>query len=223
MDNGSRITVMPIRQTSEARPLEASVSPQAKIEQSLNLPNILTFSRILLVPVYIVLFYDPTPTRAIAAAGVFGVAALTDLLDGYLARRRAQITTIGRLLDPIADKLLVLAGLVLLVQFHRIEAWIAIAMIAREIGVTGIRAIGAAEGIIVQAGTLGKYKVVLQIIAIILLTLEGAVFLPFVSLSALGMVALYLALGFSIISGIQYAVDIWKAFLRTGLLTKKEG
>lgn len=213
---------MQTRQTSEARPLESSVSTQAKIEQSLNLPNILTFSRILLVPVYIAIFYDPTPSRAIAAAGVFGIAALTDLLDGYLARKRSQITTIGRLLDPIADKLLVLAGLVLLVQYHRIEAWIAIAMVSREIGVTGIRAIAAAEGVIVPAGTLGKYKVVLQIIAIIILTLQGAVVLPFVSLSALGILALYLALAFSIISGIQYTVDIWQAFLRKGILAKKD-
>ena len=198
------------------------MSPQVKFEQSLNLPNILTFSRILLVPVYIAIFYDPTPSRAIAAAGVFGIAALTDLLDGYLARKRSQITTIGRLLDPIADKLLVLAGLVLLVQYHRIEAWIAIAMVSREIGVTGIRAIAAAEGVIVPAGTLGKYKVVLQIIAIIILTLQGAVVLPFVSLSVLGILALYLALAFSIISGIQYTVDIWQAFLRKGILAKKD-
>ena len=213
---------MPTRQASETPTLKAAGSPQMHLQQSMNLPNILTFSRILLVPVYILIFSDPTPTRSIAAAAVFGLAALTDLLDGYLARRRAQITTIGRLLDPIADKLLVLAGLVLLVQYHRIEAWIAIAMIAREIGVTGIRAIAAAEGIIVPAGTLGKYKVVLQIVAIILLTLEGAMVLPFVSLTTLGIIALYLALGFSAISGIGYAVDIWQAFLRTGILTKKD-
>ena len=174
------------------------------------------------MPVYVLIFANPTPSRAIAAAAVFGLAALTDLLDGYLARRRAQITTIGRLLDPIADKFLVIAGLVLLVQIHRIEAWIAIVMIAREIGVTGIRAIAAAEGVIVPAGILGKYKVVLQVIAIILLTLEGAMVLPFISLTALGTVALYLALGFSVISGIQYGMDIWKAFLRSGILTKKD-
>ncbi len=214
---------MTIRQTSEARPLKPIPSPESQVEQSLNLPNILTFTRILLVPVYIYIFSDPTPARAILAAGVFGLAALTDLLDGYLARKRAQITTIGRLLDPIADKFLVVAGLVLLVQFHRIEAWIAIAMIAREIGVTGIRAIAAAEGIIVPAGTLGKFKVVLQVVAIIMLTLEGAMVLPFISLSLWGTVALYLALGFSLISGVQYAVDIWQDFLRKGLLDKRGG
>ena len=214
---------MSIRQTSEARTLKPVASPQAHVEQSLNLPNILTFTRILLVPVYIFIFSDTTPGRAIIAAGVFGLAALTDLLDGYLARKRAQITTIGRLLDPIADKVLVVAGLVLLVQYQRIEAWIAIVLISREIGVTGIRAIAAAEGIIVPAGALGKFKVVLQVAAIIMLTLEGAVVLPFVSLSLWGTVALYLALGFSIISGVQYAVDIWQEFLRKGLLGKKNG
>ena len=85
----------------------------------------------------------------------------------------------GRLLDPIADKFLVISGLILLVQFQRVAAWLAIAMIVREIGVTGIRAIAATDGIIVPAGTLGKYKVVLQVVAILLLTLQEAIFLTF--------------------------------------------
>ena len=185
-------------------------------EQSLNLPNILTFTRILLVPLYIVLFSDQSPERAMAAAAVFGIAAFTDLLDGYLARKHAQVTTIGRLLDPIADKFLVIAGLVLLVQVQKIEAWIAITMIAREIGVTGLRAIAAAEGIIVPAGVAGKYKVVLQVTAIILLTLEGALQVPILSLNTLGFMALIGALVLSVVSGIQYAIEIWQAFKKIG-------
>jgi len=213
---------MPTHQPRKVRPFPLASSSRSSIEQSINLPNILTFSRILLVPVYIGLFYEPTPGRSIAAAAVFGIAAFTDLLDGYLARRRSQITTIGRLLDPIADKFLVIAGLILLVQFQRIEAWIAIALIAREIGVTGLRAIAAAEGIVIPAGIIGKYKVVLQILAILMLTLEGAILLPFSSWATMGTFALYLALGFSIFSGIQYSVDTWRAFLHKGPPTRKD-
>ena len=108
---------------------------------NINLPNFLTVVRILLIPVFVVLFSDPTPDRSLAAAVVFVVAAVTDLLDGYLARRHSQITRLGRLLDPIADKLLVLSGLILLVQFDRVAAIVAILIIAREVAVTGVRAI----------------------------------------------------------------------------------
>ena len=189
-------------------------------EATFNLPNILTFSRILMVPVFIMLFSNPTVERSIAAACVFGLAALTDLLDGYFARRRAQVTTMGRLLDPIADKILVISGLILLVQFQRVAAWIAIAMIVREIGVTGIRAIAAADGIIVAAGTLGKYKVVLQVVAILLLTLQEAIFLPFVDFSLWGTAILYLALLLSILSAGQYLSEVWRKFLDKGIAEK---
>ena len=91
-------------------------------EHIFNLPNTLTILRILMVPIYVILFLEPTASRAIAAAVVFGLAALTDLLDGYLARRRGQVTQVGQLLDPIADKFLVISGLILLVQFQKIEA-----------------------------------------------------------------------------------------------------
>ena len=141
---------------TEAIKAKPQRGPNGVHVKTFNLPNILTFSRILLVPVYIVLFSNPTTNRSIAAACIFGIAALTDLLDGYFARRRAQVTTIGRLLDPIADKLLIVSGLILLVQFQRVEAWLAIAMILREVAVTGIRAIAAFEGIIVPSRTVGK-------------------------------------------------------------------
>ncbi len=122
------------------------VLKQADSIANLNLPNFLTVVRILLIPVFVVLFSDPTPDRSLAAAIVFVVAAVTDLLDGYLARRHSQITRLGRLLDPIADKLLVLSGLILLVQFDRVAAIVAILIIAREVAVTGVRAISAARG-----------------------------------------------------------------------------
>ncbi|NKB82660.1 MAG: CDP-diacylglycerol--glycerol-3-phosphate 3-phosphatidyltransferase [Nitrospirales bacterium] len=180
-----------------------------KWKGALNLPNLLTLSRIFLVPVFILTFSTPTVTRSWAAAFVFGVAALTDWFDGYLARRRAEVTTIGRLLDPIADKFLVVSGLILLVQFQRIAAWVAIIFIVREIVITGMRAIAATEGVVISAGSLGKYKVILQIFGILILILQDAVSLPFVSVSLLGNGFLYMALGFSLVSGAQYFARVF--------------
>lgn len=190
---------------------------EATVEDTFNLPNSLTILRILMVPIYVILFLEPTASRSIAAAVVFGLAALTDLLDGYLARRRGQVTQVGQLLDPIADKFLVISGLILLVQFQRIEAWIAIAFIVRDLGITGIRAIAASKGLIIAAGQFGKYKVVLQIIGIILLTLEGALVLPFIDFHSLGTGLLYFALMFSIVSAGQYVWEFWQSFMNKDL------
>ena len=115
-------------------PQPKAVTVNDRTERTFNLPNTLTFIRILLVPVYIGLFSTPTAGRSLWAAAVFGSAALTDWLDGYIARRRGQVTKIGRLFDPIADKFLVISGLVLLVQFQRVAAWLAIALIVRDLG-----------------------------------------------------------------------------------------
>jgi CDP-diacylglycerol--glycerol-3-phosphate 3-phosphatidyltransferase len=175
---------------------------------NVNLPNLLTISRMLLIPVFVVLFSTPTPMRSWAAALVFVVAAVTDLLDGYLARRRSQVTKLGRLLDPIADKLLVLSGLILLVQFQRVAALVAILMIAREVAVTGVRAIAANEGIVMSAETIGKYKMVLQVIAIVLLVLEKNLTVLWPHL--VGTMLLYVALGLALISGWQYLVTFWR-------------
>lgn len=193
-----------------------TVPVNKKVERTFNLPNALTFLRILLVPVYIGLFSTPTVERAVLAAVVFGVAALTDLLDGYIARQRAQVTKIGRLIDPLADKFLVISGLVLLVQFQRVEAWLAIALIVRDLAVTGVRAVAASRGLIIVAGTFGKYKVTLQIIAIILLTLEEAVSLSVLNLHLVGTVTLYVALIFSLVSAGQYLLEAWNEFSRRG-------
>ncbi len=199
-----------------AKTQSKSVPVNDQAERTFNLPNTLTFLRILLVPVYIGLFSTPTAVRSTSAAAVFGLAALTDWLDGYLARRRGQVTKIGRLFDPIADKFLVISGLVLLVQFQRIAAWLAIALIVRDLAVTGIRFVSASRGIIIAAGTLGKCKVVLQIIAIIILTLEGAVTMSTLNLHFVGTLTLQVALVFSIISGGQYIFEAWTEFSRKG-------
>lgn len=177
---------------------------------NVNLPNLLTLSRILLIPVFVLLFWTPTPGRSLAAAVVFVIAAVTDLLDGYLARRRSQVTKLGRLLDPIADKLLVLSGLILLVQFQRVAAVVAILIIAREVAVTGVRAIAASQGIVLSAETIGKYKMVAQVVAIVLLILEDGIVSAAWNLHLVGTLVLYAALALALISGGRYLLSFWR-------------
>ena len=193
---------------TEAYKLKSTQSPSAIAESFLNLPNSLTLSRILLIPVFVFLFSTPTAERSVAAALVFLIAALTDLLDGYLARRRGQITNLGKLLDPVADKLLVASGLILLVQYQRIEVWLVIVMIARELAVTGARTVAAKEGFVLPADSMGKVKVVCQVSGILCLILEETLILPFVSLHSIGMIVIYCALILSLISGGRYILEI---------------
>ena len=170
----------------------------------MNIPNLLTFLRILLIPVFTLLFLTPTPLRSIMAAIVFVVASLTDLLDGYLARRWGQITKLGKLLDPIADKLLILPALLLLVEFHRLSAWIAIVLIGRELVMTGLRAIASSEGIIITAERSGKYKLVIQVIAVVLLILDYRI--PYFDFRFWGTLLLWISMILSVFSAIQYAL-----------------
>jgi CDP-diacylglycerol--glycerol-3-phosphate 3-phosphatidyltransferase len=186
-------------------------------QESLNLPNLITLVRILLIPVFIGLFITPTPDRSLSAAVIFVVAAVTDMLDGYIARRTGQVTRLGKLLDPIADKLLVLSALILLVNVDRVSALIAILVIAREVAVTGIRAIAAGEGLIIAAETTGKYKMALQVVAIMLLILEGTRLAELGNLHLAGIVTLYLSLVLGYISGGQYVWSFWKQVVAKGL------
>src|ERR687887_852576 len=132
----------------------------------LNVPNALTVVRILLVPVVVVALLGDTPNGDTLAAIVFAVAAFTDGLDGYIARSRGSITTFGKLMDPIADKLLIIAPLVLLVQLERIAAWVAMVIIAREFAVTALRMVAVEQGVVIPASTLGKAKTITQVAAI---------------------------------------------------------
>lgn len=190
--------------------IKSSLSQCEGRETYLNLPNTLTLSRILVIPLFVFLFSSPTPEMSVAAAAVFLLAALTDLLDGYLARRRGQITNLGKLLDPVADKLLVASALILLVQFQRVEVWLAIVMIARELIVTGARTVAAKEGFVVPADSYGKLKVVCQISGILCLILEKVIRIPFFDLHIIGTVVLYIALAVALISGGRYLYEILK-------------
>jgi CDP-diacylglycerol--glycerol-3-phosphate 3-phosphatidyltransferase len=186
-------------------------------QESLNLPNFITLFRILLIPVFIILFITPTEDRSLSAAVIFIVAAMTDLLDGYVARRTGQVTRLGKLLDPIADKLLVLSALILLVNVDRVSALVAILVIAREVAVTGIRAIAAGEGMIIGAETTGKYKMALQVVAITMLILEGTEVSEWGNLHLAGIVTLYLSLVLGYVSGGKYILSFWKQVVAKGL------
>src|SRR5574342_578329 len=186
-------------------------------QESLNWPNFITLVRILLIPVFVALFITPTPDRSLSAAVIFVLAAVTDLLDGYIARRTAQVTKLGKLLDPIADKLLVLSALILLVNIDRISALVALLIIARELAVTGIRAIAASEGLIIAAETTGKYKMALQVIGITMLILEGTGLSELGNLHLAGIVTLYLSLILGYVSGGQYVWIFWEQVVAKGL------
>jgi CDP-diacylglycerol---glycerol-3-phosphate 3-phosphatidyltransferase len=135
----------------------------------LNLPNALTMLRILAVPVVVVALLGETPNGDVIAAIVFAGAALTDGLDGYFARSRGSITTFGKLMDPLADKLLIIGALVSLVSLGRLAAWVAMVIIVREVAVTILRTVAAERGLVIAASWLGKAKTCLQIAAVIAL------------------------------------------------------
>jgi CDP-diacylglycerol---glycerol-3-phosphate 3-phosphatidyltransferase len=133
----------------------------------LNLPNLLTVLRIMLVPVLVVALLGNTPSGDVLAAVVFALASLTDFVDGWLARSREEITTFGKLMDPLADKLLVVGALLCLVSLHRLEGWVAMVIIARELAVTVMRAGAAQSGTVIAASMFGKVKTCFQIAAIL--------------------------------------------------------
>ena len=173
----------------------------------LNLPNLITLLRIFLIPVFILIFSIPTGPRSIGAAVVFLLASLTDLLDGYLARRWGQITPLGKFLDPIADKFLIIAALIMLVGFHQVAAWIAIVIISRELAVTGLRAIASSSGIVIAADEAGKYKMTIQTISIVMLVLGDRV--GFFDFQFWGTVFLWIAMILAVFSGLQYFRKFW--------------
>lgn len=133
----------------------------------LNLPNVLTVLRIMLVPVLVVALLGNTPSGDVLAAVVFALASLTDFVDGYLARARGSITTFGKLMDPLADKLLIVGALLALVSLHRLEGWVAMVIIARELAVTVLRVNATQQGVVMEASMFGKVKTCVQIAAIL--------------------------------------------------------
>jgi CDP-diacylglycerol---glycerol-3-phosphate 3-phosphatidyltransferase len=189
--------------------LDASTVEETAVK-ILNIPNMLSLSRILSVPVFILLMLEPSPVRALAAGIVFSVASATDWLDGYLARKWGQVTKVGKLLDPIADKILIMSALVILVEIRSdvVHAWIAILIIGREFAVTGLRAIAVSDGIVIPAETVGKYKVGAQITAVLSLLLDY--YMTREWMRDLGALALWTAMILSVYSAVQYFRTYWK-------------
>jgi CDP-diacylglycerol--glycerol-3-phosphate 3-phosphatidyltransferase len=174
----------------------------------INLPNALTVARIFLVPLLVVVLLTKFEGRQIlgvrkelVGAAIFGLASLTDWLDGYLARRRKQVTPLGQLIDPIADKLLITAALVSLVQMSLAPAWMVAVILGREFAVTGLRGVAHARGVVIPASPLGKFKMVSQVVAILLLILGRDHLQGFF---VLGQIALWVAVVTALASGWDY-------------------
>jgi CDP-diacylglycerol--glycerol-3-phosphate 3-phosphatidyltransferase len=182
----------------------------------MNGPNLLTLLRIFFVPLLVAAllgedFSAPWMgqfrfSRDTFALLIFLTAAATDLLDGYLARRWGQITTVGTLLDPIADKLLISAALISLVDIHRVPAWMVILIIGREFAVSGLRSIAAAGGYMMEASELGKSKMVAQVAAIALVI--AAIRWP--ALSEIAMLAMWTVVLFALVSAADYFLKFWR-------------
>jgi CDP-diacylglycerol---glycerol-3-phosphate 3-phosphatidyltransferase len=168
-------------------------------------PNILTLGRIATAPLLVYLLLVPGPVAAALAGALFFLATITDILDGYIARNYGSGTTLGKFLDPLADKVVVISVLIMLAgmpQLPRVPAWMVAVIVIREIMVTGLRAIAAAEGVVMAAEELGKYKMVLQSIAIQGLLIRYTYF--HIDFFAAGMFILWIAMGLSVWSGVDY-------------------
>lgn len=177
----------------------------------MNLANKLTILRIFLVPVFMLFLLIDMPYGEYIATGVFVIAALTDMLDGHIARSRNQITKFGKFMDPLADKLLVSSALIVLVEMNRLSSWIVVIIIAREFAITGLRILAASEGITIAASWWGKFKTISQIVTIIVLLLNN---FPFSIWNIpVDKISVSLALIFTIISGADYLIKNKQVFM----------
>lgn len=188
----------------------------------LNLPNILTLARIGAIPAIVILLFFDTRAAGFWAAVIFGLAAFTDWLDGWLARRWEVVTVLGKFLDPLADKLIVMAALIMLIPHNRVPAWAVFLLLSRELVVTGLRSIASSEGIVIAASDLGKYKTIFQMVAISGLLLHYDYYWFFglkmeffhVSMQHFGIFFFYVAFIMTIWSGADYLVKFFRVIAR---------
>ncbi|TDI13476.1 MAG: CDP-diacylglycerol--glycerol-3-phosphate 3-phosphatidyltransferase [Acidobacteria bacterium] len=173
-----------------------------------NLPNSLTTFRIFLVPVLVVVLLTKFEGKEIWAVAIFLVAATTDALDGYIARRRGQVTALGTLLDPVADKLLISAALISLVEEGLAPAWMVVIIVGRELAVSGLRSLASQRGIEIAASVWGKFKMISQVMAIVLLILDRKLPLPF---SRSGEMVLWVVLVLAVFSAADYFLKFYRS------------
>jgi len=198
------------------RKAKRSRPPSVLLTEFWNLPNMLTLGRILVIPVFVYFMGDGDPLSSLVAGSIFTLAAVTDVVDGFLARRWNMITVVGKLLDPLADKLIVAAAMVMLVWLGRIPAWIVIVLLSREFIVTGLRQVAASEGLVIAAGQEGKWKTALQLVGIVALCVHYThpVFLLVgwyqANFNLIGLVLVYASTAFSVWSAANY----FRAFLQ---------
>jgi CDP-diacylglycerol--glycerol-3-phosphate 3-phosphatidyltransferase len=185
-----------------------------------NLPNAITMVRVAMIPVILAFTYYESRLNSFVAAVLFAVTGATDFLDGWVARRRGLVTVIGKFLDPLADKLIVVSTLIMLVHLGRVAAWVVIVIMAREFIVTGLRTIAASDGVVIAAGQEGKYKTSLQIAGISFLLLhyryhvDFLAFSVYVDANVVGSWILYLSVAFSVWSAALYVRDFLRAVYR---------
>ncbi|WP_456324345.1 CDP-diacylglycerol--glycerol-3-phosphate 3-phosphatidyltransferase [Desulfonauticus submarinus] len=177
-----------------------------------NWANKITFFRIACVPIVVILLYFPNRISCLAAMSIFILAALSDMLDGFIARKYNLVTNMGKFLDPLADKLLVMAALIMLSYQHWLEAWISILIVEREIMVTGLRSLAMDKGIVIAADKYGKLKTIIQILALCPLILHY----PWFGFNPiyLGKVLIYIALFLTLFSGVNYVYKFYKSVLK---------
>ncbi len=174
--------------------------------KKMNLANQITMVRFLLVPVFVLVVSLTSGWFSdLIAFLIFIVASCTDFIDGYIARSRNLVTTFGKFMDPLVDKILVTSALIALVAMDRVPAWVVILILAREFAITGLRTVAVNEGIVIAASWLGKLKTTFQMVAISLLLVYTAPFLPNDIVHTLGDICMYVALIFTLVSGYDYA------------------
>jgi len=195
-----------LKKTFDRMPLAAAE------REIINLPNAITLLRIGVIPVLFFLLTSPGETWSLIIATIFVCAALTDLLDGYIARKYQIVTTMGKFLDPVADKIIVNTAMIVMIPIGRIPAWIVAIIIIRDFVVDGMRSIASSEGVVIDASNLGKQKTLCQIFAVTSLMIHYPIFC--VDAHAVGIAVLYAALFLTLYSGADYSLKFFHGAIR---------
>jgi CDP-diacylglycerol--glycerol-3-phosphate 3-phosphatidyltransferase len=198
--------------------------PRSNLRRELtNLPNLVTMGRVVLIPFVLILIDNFNPLRTFFASLLYLLAAAGDFLDGYLARSRGEVSTLGKFLDPLADKLIVNAVLVYMVALGRVEPWVVVVLIARDLAVNGLRSIASAQGLVISASEGGKIKTALQLVSIMMLLIHFSYPLLVVGIDfdyhVAGRWLLYVSVVMSLYSGAQYMGHFLSAALKQSRAT----